>query len=100
MVKDLEEAKRLAYEIACCRCQYYIDNKCTNESECAWKTIKEDLEVLLIIYNSPFIIDNLVELGKLPPEAKQRYLFGTITNRDVQKVEEFFKNGEMRDQSK
>ena len=56
--------------------------------------IEKDLEVLSVIYNSPFIIDNLAELGKLPPEAKKRYLFGTITNADVEKVEEFFKDGE------
>ena len=64
------------------------------------KIIEKDLEVLSVIYNSPFIIDNLAELGKLPPEAKRRYLFGTITNRDVQKVEEFFKDVEMRNKSK
>lgn len=57
-------------------------------------TVCSFLEVLKVIYNSPFIIDNLVELGKLPPEAKKRYLFGTITNAEVEKVEEFFKNGE------
>ena len=66
----------------------------------AFEAIEKELEVLEIIYNSPFIIDNLVELGKLPPEAKQRYLFGTITNRDVQKVEDFFKDAEMRNKSK
>ena len=56
--------------------------------------IEKELEVLAIIYRSPFIIDSLVELGKLPHEAKKRYLFGTIPNADVEKVEEFFKNGE------
>lgn len=60
----------------------------------------EKAEIADIIYNSPFIVDSLAELGKLPPEAKRRYLFGTITNREVQKVEEFFKNGEMRNKSK
>ncbi len=65
-----------------------------------FEIIEKELEILEIIYNSPFIIDNLAELGKLPPEAKQRYLFGTITNRDVQKVEDFFKDAEMRNKSK
>ena len=61
--------------------------------------IVKRLEVLDIIFISPFILDNLVQLEKLPPKAKQRYLFGTITNNEVQKVEEFFKNEEMRNQS-
>ena len=42
--KGLEELKRLAYENACCRCQYYIDNKCTNKGECVWKTIEQELK--------------------------------------------------------
>lgn len=65
-----------------------------------YKLVKSTLEFAQIIIECPFIIDNLAELGKLPPEAKQRYLFGTITNKDVQKVEEFFKDVEMRNKSK
>lgn len=44
MSKGLEELKRLAYENACCRCQYYIDNQCTNKGECVWKTIEKELK--------------------------------------------------------
>lgn len=44
MSKGLEELKRLAYENACCRCQYCIDNKCTNKGECVWKTIENELK--------------------------------------------------------
>ena len=65
-----------------------------------YNLVKISLEFAQIIIECPFIIDNLAELGKLPPEARQRYLFGTITNRDVQKVEEFFKDVEMRNKSK
>ncbi len=65
-----------------------------------YNLVKNALEFAQIIIECPFIIDNLAELGKLPPEAKQRYLFGTITNKDVQKVEEFFKDVEMRNKSK
>lgn len=64
------------------------------EFEKDFNTVAKTLEVAEIILNSPFVIDNLAELGKLPPEAKKRYLFGTITNSEVEKVEEFFKNGE------
>lgn len=64
------------------------------EFEKDFNTVAKTLKVAEIILNSPFIIDNLAELGKLPPEAKKRYLFGTITNSEVEKVEEFFKNGE------
>lgn len=44
MSKSLEELKRLAYENACRYCQYYIDKKCTNEGECVWKTIEQELK--------------------------------------------------------
>ena len=51
MSKGLEELKRMAYENACCRCQYYIDKKCTNNYECVWKTIEKELKALEIIKN-------------------------------------------------
>ena len=44
MGEQLEELKRLAYENACCRCQYYIDKKCTNKGECIWLDIEKELE--------------------------------------------------------
>lgn len=44
MSKGLEELQRLAYENACCRCQYFIDKKCTNKGECVWKTIEKELK--------------------------------------------------------
>lgn len=84
MVKGLDALKRLKNGYAITR----------QERLALCEVIEKDLEVLSVIHNSPFIIDNLAELGKLPPEAKKRYLFGTITNADVEKVEEFFKNGE------
>lgn len=94
-VRDVLEAfKDLRVLSACNHCVYQKNKECINGSFCIWNDIGKMLEVLSIIYNSPFIIDNLVELGKLPPEAKKRYLFGTITNAEVEKVEEFFKNGE------
>lgn len=43
MSKGLEKLKKLAYENACCRCQYYIDKKCTNKHECIWLDIKKEL---------------------------------------------------------
>lgn len=87
MVKGLEALKNVKLVLKTLRhnhCEEWVD----------FITIEKDLEVLSVIYNSPFIIDSLAELGKLPPEAKKRYLFGTITNAEVEKVEEFFKNGE------
>lgn len=44
MGKGLEELKRLAYENACCRCQYYTDNKCTNKDTCVWLEIETALK--------------------------------------------------------
>lgn len=41
----LEELKRLAYENACCRCQYYDNGKCKNDKgECVWLSIQKELE--------------------------------------------------------
>lgn len=70
MSKGLEELKRMAYENACCRCQYCIDNKCTNKGECVWKTIEEELKELeecremMKRFNEacvPMILDNETE---------------------------------------
>ena len=45
MTKGLEELKRLAYENACCRCQYHKDGECHNDKgECVWKTIGKELK--------------------------------------------------------
>lgn len=45
MTKGLEELKRLAYENACCRCQYHKDGECRNDKgECVWKTIEKELK--------------------------------------------------------
>ena len=76
------------------------DDYTQEKFEADYKLVENALEFAQIIIECPFIVDNLAELGKLPPEAKQRYLFGTITNKDVQKVEEFFKDVEMRNKSK
>lgn len=43
-MKSKEELKRLAYENACCRCQYYENKKCNNKDTCVWKQIISDLE--------------------------------------------------------
>ena len=61
MSEGLEELKRLAYENACCRCQYYIDKKCTNKGECVWKVIKQELEE----YESHKVFLDNVKKGKV-----------------------------------
>ena len=53
-------------------------------------------DILRIIFNSPSIIQQLFELGKLGNSAQQRYFWGTITDKDVRKVEEFFADGKMQ----
>ena len=50
-------------------------------------------DVLRIIFNAPFILERLFELGKLGEDAKQRYMWGTISAEDVEKVKEFFADG-------
>lgn len=47
-------------------------------------------EILRIIFYAPSIINQLFELGKLGADAKNRYFWGTITEKDAKKVEEFF----------
>ena len=54
------------------------------------------LEILRIIFNAPSIINQLFELGKLGKDATQRYFWGTISDADVKKVEEFFADGKMQ----
>lgn len=47
-MKSIEELKRLAYENACCRCQYYENEKCNNEDKgsCVWRFLIRELERL------------------------------------------------------
>lgn len=48
-MNGLEELKRLAYENACCRCQYYENGKCQNKGECVWSSIEKELKAFEII---------------------------------------------------
>ena len=50
-------------------------------------------EILRIIYDAPFILERLFEMGKLGEDAKHRYMWGTISAEDVEKVKEFFADG-------
>ena len=50
-------------------------------------------EILKIIYDAPFILERLFETGKLGEDAKHRYMWGTISAEDVEKVKEFFADG-------
>ena len=49
MSKGLDALKNTMYLMACCKCQYYKDNKCKNKGECFWKTIEKELVALEII---------------------------------------------------
>ena len=51
-------------------------------------------EILKIIYDAPYILDFLFRSGQLGKEASNRYMFGTISNADVDKIKEFFSDGE------
>lgn len=57
-------------------------------------------EILRIIFNAPFILETLYKKGELGNDATNRYMWGTISSEDVEKVKEFFRDGEMRDPSK
>ena len=54
---------------------------------------EKEHELLRIIFNAPFILERLFETGKLGEDAKHRYMWGTISAEDVEKVKEFFADG-------
>ena len=56
---------------------------------------KNASEILRIIFNAPFIIETLVNKKELGKSASDRYLRGTITNEEVQKIKEFFSDGKI-----
>lgn len=57
-------------------------------------------EILRIIFNAPFILETLYKKGELGKDAMNRYMWGTISSEDVEKVKEFFRDVEMRNSSK
>lgn len=56
---------------------------------------KNASEILRIIFNAPFIIETLFNKKELGKSATDRYLWGTISNEEVQKIKEFFKDGKI-----
>ena len=50
-------------------------------------------EILRIIFNAPYIIDLLFRKGELGKQASERYMWGTISDKDAEKIKEFFKDG-------
>ena len=57
------------------------------------KIVLKQCEILKIIFEAPFILERLFEMGKLGEDAKHRYMWGTISAEDVEKVKEFFADG-------
>lgn len=53
-------------------------------------------EILRIIYNAPFILEQLYKLGKLGEEASQRYMWGTVSTEDVKKNKGVFRRWQER----
>ena len=46
-MESKEEFKRLAYENACCHCQFFINNECYSPyNTCVWYLIQKDLDRL------------------------------------------------------
>ena len=56
---------------------------------------KNASEILRIIFNAPFIIETLFNKKELGKSASDRYLWGTISEEEVRKVKEFFKDGKI-----
>ena len=57
-------------------------------------------EILRIIWEAPFILHELFKKAELGKQAEHRYMWGTISEEEVEKVKEFFKDVEMCNQSK
>ena len=71
-------------------------NALSKENEKVMKELSKEIEknrVLEIIFKAPFILERLFEMGKLGEDAKHRYMWGTISAEDVEKVKEFFADG-------
>ena len=64
----------------------YLDDETEKE---LLKPIEKDLEVLDIIKRAPFILERLFDNFELTKEAENRYFYGTITDAEVKKVEEW-----------
>lgn len=84
MSNELETLEKLAYENACCRCQYYDKKGCSlsyrsNERSCFWLDIEKELKAFEIIKKYPccslqrYIGFN--ELVKNGYELTQEHLF-------------------------
>jgi len=70
-MKSKEELKRLAYENACCRCQYYENEKCNNKDTCVWKQIIQDLDQLEKIKS---IVDDYEKYKLKPYKTADDYI--------------------------
>ena len=57
------------------------------------KIIEKDIEILGILKESPFILEVLFAQN-FDTEHTRKYMFGTITNNDVEKVKEWIKDEE------
>ena len=59
------------------------------------ETYKNASEILRIIFNAPFILETLMKRNELGKSASERYLWGSITDEEVQKIKEFFSDGKI-----
>lgn len=62
MNKGLEELERLAYENACCRCQYWSEKGCSlhyqdNYRSCVWLCIERELKAFETIDKKSVIVE-------------------------------------------
>ena len=65
----------------------------SKENEKIMKELSKEIEknrVLEIIFEAPYIVDLLFRKGELGKTASERYVWGTLSDKDVEKVKEFF----------
>ena len=87
---DVEEAKKALNDLANIASQQGFTG-----AGLVSKIILKQLEVLQVIYDAPFIIEELWKKNDLGKQANERYMWGTISSENAEKVKEFFSDGKI-----
>ena len=69
-MKNKQSFNDIKYYSACCRCQYYIDKKCTNKGECIWLDIEKELKRLEEIDNGAHVPVHINRYNELCDKEK------------------------------
>lgn len=85
-----------AFERICKNVNSYSYTEEFKKDKMLIKNMLKSNDILRIIFEAPFIIEALLDKKELGKNATDRYLWGTISEEDVKKVKEFFKDGKVQ----